>query len=184
MKHIILLFLLFCGVTCQAQSVTISTPSGTIELDTGRIYIKVLGDLVSVPSGSKDTLIYSVTIPAGLSGPAGANGLPGAIGATGPTGQQGIQGSQGIQGVQGLQGQQGAKGATSIQVTDQKYFVATASPNQAYTIAGLPVSFADFDIFRNRVILYPGIDYKISGNTLTMIIAINQGDKIYYSRKK
>lgn len=72
----------------------------------------------------------------------------------------------------------------SAQTTDQKYFVATASPNQAYTIAGLPVSFADFDIFRNRVILYPGIDYKISGNTVTMILAINQGDKIYYSRKK
>lgn len=196
MKNIIFLITVFCGFIGKSQTVTISTPTGTYELDTGRIFIKVLGDLINVPSGSLDTLIFSVTIPppvtdsfgaigaTGSTGLTGATGATGEAGSTGATGAIGLTGTTGAAGQQGIQGVQGVPGKGYSPATDSKYFVAAGSPNQVYTIIGLPSSYADYDIFRNRLILYPGIDYKAQGNTVTMIIGISQGDKIYYSRKK
>jgi hypothetical protein len=114
----------------------------------------------------------SITGPAGPQGATGATGATGAqgpAGATGATGPAGAAGATGATGPAGPQGPAGPSGS-GVNYSDAEVPGGTVNgSNAVFTLVNAPNPAVSLQLHRNGLLQTAGIDYTLSGNTITFL---------------
>jgi hypothetical protein len=111
----------------------------------------------------------SITGPTGPQGPTGATGAQGPAGATGATGPAGAAGATGATGPAGPQGPAGAPGS-GVNYSDAEVPGGTVNgSNAVFTLVNAPNPAVSLQLHRNGLLQTAGIDYTLSGNTITFL---------------
>lgn len=168
---------LFCKAVPGHPVIAIAIPpatGGTIGVKTGMTCIPI--DLTAfIIDNSTNPPTLKINFLAGPIGPAGP------AGATGP---QGIQGIAGPTGPAGPAGPPGTGGGTSIVfVDDEVPFGLIDGLNTSFTCASVPQGL---EVFRNGIRENAGVDYLVSGSTVTFLaVSIPQpGDLLKVKYRK
>jgi hypothetical protein len=152
-------------VAVPAGSVIAVTPTGAIvELDNKSACIVVTYPTVAGTHGSitfnAAATGCSIAGPAGPAGATGAQGPAGTIGATGPAGAAGAAGATGPQGPAGSGGN----------FSDAEVPGGTVNGvNATFVLAAAPSPAGSLMLIRNGLLQTAGIDYTLSGNTITFL---------------
>ena len=151
-----------------AGSIIAVTPTGTIvELDNKSACIVITYPTVA---GTHGTITFNAAATGcSIAGPAGPQGATGTAGVNGSVGSAGAIGPAGAIGATGPIGPQGPAGS-GVNYSDAEVPGGTVNGvNATFTLAAAPSPAVSLLLHRNGLLQTAGIDYTLSGNTITFL---------------
>jgi hypothetical protein len=151
-----------------AGSIIAVTPTGTIvELDNKSACIVITYPTVA---GTHGTITFNAAATGcSIAGPAGPQGATGTAGVNGSVGSAGAIGPAGAIGATGPIGPQGPAGS-GVNYSDAEVPGGLVNGvNATFTLAAAPSPAVSLLLHRNGLLQTAGIDYTLSGNTITFL---------------